>query len=166
MKHHHVSSRRLLAPPQNVRLGPLIHAFNIPAQPEVCVGASAFCEAVCYARRFLFQIQHTRHQEHLERTRRQDFMSSMITEIRNQAVQVLRIHVSGDFYDESYVRSWIWIITKCPQTTFFAYTRSWRDPAILSALAELAGSRTCTSGSARTPRLEPRQRFPGSTVRS
>ena len=48
---------RLLAGPHNARLGSAIHAFNLPAGPDVRIGATPTCATACYAKGFLFQIQ-------------------------------------------------------------------------------------------------------------
>jgi hypothetical protein len=57
--------------------------------------------------------------------------------LREDFVRVLRIHVSGDFYSAAYVSKWHKIIAATPDVSFFAYTRSWRDPKILPGLVEL-----------------------------
>ena len=59
----------LLSGPHNSRLGPAIHSFNLPAVPDVCVGATPACEAACYAKAFLFRLQRQRHLANLERSR-------------------------------------------------------------------------------------------------
>jgi hypothetical protein len=48
-----------------------------------------------------------------------------------------RIHVSGDFFHADYVRKWIEICRARPDVTFYAYTRSWRIPAIWDKIQEL-----------------------------
>jgi hypothetical protein len=67
-----------------------------------------------------------------------DFVARIITEIHRRGVHTLRIHVSGDFHDATYVHKWAAIARRCPQTTFYAYTRSWRVPSIVPALVALA----------------------------
>lgn len=52
--------------------------------------------------------------------------------------RVLRIHVSGDFYDVNYTRKWYEIAKSLPNVQLFAYTRSWREEAILPELLTLA----------------------------
>lgn len=131
-------TRRLLAGPHNTRLGPAIHAFNLPATPEVCVGASATCDEACYAKSFLFRLQLARHRSNHERLGGQRFAAAVATEVRRGLIRVVRIHTSGDFYAAAYVARWAAVARSCPDTSFFAYTRTWRDAAILPGLAELA----------------------------
>ena len=129
---------RLLAGPHNARLGPAIHAFNLPSEPDVCIGATPTCAAVCYAKRFLFRIQLARHRRNHERSRDDRFTRSVIGEIRRGMVRAVRIHASGDFDDPGYARRWAEVARACPGTTFFAYTRSWRNSGILAELVGLA----------------------------
>jgi hypothetical protein len=129
---------RLLAGPHNARLGPAIHAFNLPAEPGICIGASPACEDACYAKTFLFQLQHGRHRRNYERSLKADFPGAMIAEIRRGMVRVVRIHTSGDFYDASYVGKWAEVARASPGTALFAYTRGWRREDVLAELIGLA----------------------------
>jgi hypothetical protein len=122
----------------NTKLGENIHHFSIPAW-ETCPGRSAACR-VCYAR-------HGRYRTHklqailsanLQASQAGDFASRIVAEIGRRWCQVVRIHVAGDFYSAEYVAKWIDIATRCPRTTFYAYTRSWRIPAIVPALVALS----------------------------
>jgi hypothetical protein len=129
---------RLLAGPHNSRLGPAIHAFNLPAEPAVCVGATPTCSAACYAKGFLFQMHYARHRRNHERSREDRFARAMIGEIRRGMVRVVRVHASGDFDDPGYVRKWADVARACPGSTFFAYTRSWRSEEVLAEVIGLA----------------------------
>jgi hypothetical protein len=129
---------RLLAGPYNARLGPAIHAFNLPAEPDLCIGASPACEAACYAKAFLFRIQLGRHRRNHERSLEAGFSGALIAEVRRGLVRVVRVHASGDFYDADYARKWAEVARACPGTAFFAYTRSWRCEEVLAELIGLA----------------------------
>jgi hypothetical protein len=128
----------LLAGPHNARLGTAIHAFNIPAEPHLCLGSTQVCEAACYAKAFLFALQRERHRRNYQRSLQADFPNLMIAEIRRGMIGVIRIHTSGDFYEANYVRRWTEVARACPGTKFFAYTRSWRHAEVLAELIELA----------------------------
>lgn len=52
--------------------------------------------------------------------------------------RTMRIHDSGDFFSPAYVRAWIETCKALPEVKFWAYTRSWRIPAISAVLDELA----------------------------
>lgn len=124
----------------NGKLGEGVHAWSIPAV-ETCPGRSGLCSRVCYARsgRFRTRTMQSRLAENLAAARADDFAARVVAEVRRRGVHVLRIHVSGDFYDAEYAQKWATIARRCPGTTFYAYTRSWRVPTIAPALAELAG---------------------------
>ena len=49
----------------------------------------------------------------------------------------VRIHSSGDFYSEQYIRWWVEIATAASKVRFWAYTRSWAVGALLPALETL-----------------------------
>lgn len=50
----------------------------------------------------------------------------------------LRVHDSGDFFSREYVGLWMDIATLCPAVRFWFPTRTWRFPAWLPALRQLA----------------------------
>ncbi len=129
---------RLLSGPHNSRLGPANHAFNFPAEPDVCIGPTPTCSDACYAKGFLFRIQRARHRRNHERSRGDRFARAMIGEIRCGRVRVVRVHASGDFDDVGYARRWAAVAQACPGTAIFAYTRSWRSEEVLAELIGLA----------------------------
>jgi hypothetical protein len=67
-----------------------------------------------------------------------DWESRTIAAINKSSTKVVRIHASGDFDTPEYVQAWIRIIQACPDTTFYAYTRSWNVPGMTSSLVALA----------------------------
>ena len=124
----------------NDKLSQAIHHFDLPAALS-CPGSSELCRAKCYALRgrYLFpQVQERLHWC-FETSKRKDFPKLMTEEIhRKGAAFVVRIHCSGDYYSEAYVRKWIKVIRASPNTRFFGYTRSWSVQAIYPALCELS----------------------------
>jgi hypothetical protein len=77
-------------------------------------------------------------EQNWEYSKRDDFVSLALAWITSLFVRVLRVHASGEFYDEPYVRKWIAIAKATPRVKYFAYTRSWRKPELVEALKELA----------------------------
>jgi hypothetical protein len=49
---------------------------------------------------------------------------------------ILRLHVSGDFYNAQYAEDWIEALRANPHIKPFGFTRSWRDPEIFKALSK------------------------------
>lgn len=149
----------------NGKLGEGIHAWSLPAI-ETCTGRSDLCSRVCYARsgRFRTRTMQSRLAENLAAAEADDFVPRITAEIHRRGVHTLRIHVSGDFYDPEYALKWAAVARRCPRTTLYAYTRSWRVPAIAPALTELSRLRnarlwfSCDAETGSLPPLPPRVR--------
>lgn len=73
-----------------------------------------------------------------EFARTDEFVTWMNAQLVAQSVEVLRLHVSGDFFDAEYTAKWLSIIRQNKGIRFFGYTRSWSDPAIERVLRRLA----------------------------
>ncbi len=69
---------------------------------------------------------------------RPDFVRLMVGAIRCAEVLWMRIHDIGDFDSVAYVLAWIQIAKMLPDVRFWAYTRAWRAPELVPAIAELA----------------------------
>jgi hypothetical protein len=127
--------------PGNSKLGPLLHHWSIPsAVAAICVGATLLCLKLCYATKHHYCRPNVQKalEQNWEYSKRDDFVSLALAWITSLFVRVLRVHASGEFYDEQYVRKWIEIVKATPRVTYFAYTRSWRKPELVEALKELA----------------------------
>jgi hypothetical protein len=117
--------------PGNTKLGLLVHQWSIPSGlRHICVGASAICLALCYAMRQHYCRDSVKDalQANYRASLRKDFVVLAYGWIRSLF----------EFYSEEYVRKWIIIAKQNPRIVFYAYTRSWADPAIYRALKELA----------------------------
>lgn len=130
--------RSLLAV-RNGKLGSSIFHFDLPAV-ATCPGRSAVCERVCYATHGRFATRRVR--ARLAWCRRQslrdDFARRVSGEVRAKGCIVVRIHVSGDFYDAVYTGKWLEVAARHPKVRFYAYTRSWRVPEVVPVLEALA----------------------------
>lgn len=51
-------------------------------------------------------------------------MASLILSSLDKSAKIVRIHVSGDFFNASYFRAWAYVAMHRPQTKFYAYTKS------------------------------------------
>ena len=133
-----VTTRRLLAK-GNSKLGESVFAWSIPAK-KTCPGKTPTCEAVCYADsgRFKTGIVRNAATRNFTASKRSDFVQRMSREVFGRGVLVVRVHVSGDFYSPAYTRKWIKIVEACPETRFYAYTRSWSVPTIATELKVLS----------------------------
>lgn len=121
----------------NIKVGP-IPTFSLPAQAS-CPGATPWCIQHCYAKRYERMRPNCQraYERNLKLSRNpRRFVREMLKHIPRDT-PVLRIHVSGDFYDARYIYSWVTIARQRPRTKFWAYTRSWVVPALLPALERL-----------------------------
>lgn len=127
--------------PGNTKLGLLVHQWSIPSGlRHICIGASEICLMLCYAMRQHYCRDSVKDalQANYRASLRKDFVAIMCGWIRSLFARVVRVHASGEFYSEEYVRKWIRIVKQNPNVVFYAYTRSWSDPDVLVALKELA----------------------------
>ena len=92
-----------------------------------CPGSTDECEAICYAKRIGGPLR-SLYEE-----------NSFFTDAPRipDECRLLRLHISGDFDTVGYIRSWVTRLEMRPDVTCWAYTRSWRVPALLPALEEL-----------------------------
>ena len=89
-----------------------------------------YCAQLCYARNgtYLFPTVRAKHLANLEYTLN-DLMGwkvDMVDEIEKiglHKVRWVRIHDSGDFYSDDYLKAWINICSVCPSVIFYAYTK-------------------------------------------
>ena len=79
-----------------------------------------------------------RYERNLELSRRPDFARLVLAFLVLHDVGVVRIHTAGDFYGRRYARRWLAVMRKASDVVFYFYTRSWRIPAILPVLEEMA----------------------------
>ena len=122
----------------NDKLGRSIYHWSIPAI-TTCPGATEACKALCYASKGRFRASASKNNmaRNYKLSKSKYFAEAMICEIQAMRHPIIRIHVAGDFYNQSYIQKWIRIVKECPHATFFAYTRSWRRPELLPLLLRL-----------------------------
>jgi len=114
-----------------------VYNFGIPAFKSVtglitCPNAKQ-CATGCYARSGTYRFSNVvnAYEKRLELTQNKNFIEIMVAEIKAKSIQstskdrrcIIRIHDSGDFYNERYLNDWIDIIKGSPNTTFYAYTK-------------------------------------------
>lgn len=112
----------------NRKLPTTMGIFNLPAV-KTCPGSTPECRKWCYARkaeRIYPQVLPFR-----ENNFKMSLLDSFETDIeaelaRKRKVNTVRIHESGDFYNQKYLDKWLSIARKHPELTFFAYTKNQR----------------------------------------
>ena len=104
-------------------------SFDLPAI-ETCPGKTTECSRDCYAANLMriYPSVDAKYRRNLEIAHHPDFVAYMVDTI--PANCQFRIHVSGDFFHPDYAKRWAKIASARPDVTFYAYTRSWREPDI------------------------------------
>lgn len=115
----------LLSIGQNSKLGKKIGVFNLP-QGTTCPGATELCKKICYAAKAqrIYKAAAAKRQRNFHASMLDSFAQDMIAEIRDAKLSLVRIHESGDFYNQPYLNAWIEIMKALPGVRFLAYTKS------------------------------------------
>ncbi len=126
--------------PNNRKLGHRVYSFSLEAL-ATCTGKTGVCGKGCYATRFLYRLKRRIHKYMLDWTRRDSFVPDVLKQIRQDRPEVVRPHVSGDYYGASYAGKWLAIFRKATTTPFYFYTRSWRkaDGSVNKAMVGMFG---------------------------
>lgn len=121
---------RLPGVPTRPALG-LNTAGSQPYVPGTCPGATEECQAICYAARPVAEDGQV-FQMWLRNSLTEDVPADL-----PPGCTLLRLHISGDFTTEHYIDGWTALISRHPDVLVWAYTRTWRVPALLPALERL-----------------------------
>lgn len=121
----------------NPKVGEVL-TFSLPSK-KTCPGASLWCLKHCYANRYEQRRPNCQaaYLENLNLANNIEEFKKVMTGVLPRIIPYFRIHVSGDFFSEEYIKAWTEICKAFPQTIFWSYTRSWTIPELRSALDEL-----------------------------
>lgn len=110
----------------NAKLPKTIAIFNLP-RLVTCPGATAWCKQYCYtekSERAYPNVKPFRYRN-WDLAKSPEFVDTIVAEIKKLKVKTVRVHESGDFYNQEYLDKWIAIANQMPEVTFFAYTKSY-----------------------------------------
>ena len=114
--------------------------WNLPAV-GTCPGASDWCLGCCYnadPRTEVFPVDRWKKNWGWYISNSSALRSRILSQLAAAAQPcAVRIHSSGDFFSNDYIRFWIDIIRHARDTRFWGYTRSWRIDDLRPALEEL-----------------------------
>lgn len=102
-----------------------------PYNEGTCPGATPECQSICYASRPVAE------QGAVMGMWQDNSVTEEVPDELPYDCVFLRLHVSGDFTSERYIDGWTNLIARNPHVKVWAYTRSWRVPALLPALERL-----------------------------
>jgi hypothetical protein len=112
-----------------------IIGFGIPADYDftlngetvnTCPSALA-CRGVCYAKQGRYGMATVKNarKHNLDMSLRSDFVDMVVSDLsRMRKVNTVRIHDSGDFYNQEYFNKWNLIAMALPHIIFYAYTKT------------------------------------------
>jgi Gene product 88 len=123
----------------NDKLSASVFHFDLPAV-RTCPGRSQLCSRICYAKKNRYRYPQVKERLNwaFEQSKRNDFADRMVDELYRKGVVLMRFHCSGDIYSPAYARKMLEVIGRSPHCTFWAYTRSWRVPAIFPILKAIS----------------------------
>ncbi len=102
-----------------------VPTWSLPAV-LTCPTSSATCRRRCYARKAEYLHPHVRTSRFLNLVYSLNpyFIDLMSEAIERKKSWAIRIHESGDFYNQDYLDKWVAISLQFPAITFLAYTRN------------------------------------------
>lgn len=123
----------------NTKLGPSVYTFSIPAR-QTCPDATKICAKACYATkgRYRTHVVQKSLVANAALARRPDFDRRASAELITKQAKLVRVHPSGDLFSVGYATAWLRIMRSCPETTFWLYSRGWRNPKIRTVLKHMA----------------------------
>jgi len=128
----------------NAKLGKAIHTFTLPSG-YTCPGALACMTKAdretgkivdgkvqvfrCFAASSESRFKNVRfaawhNLELLKKNNTESLATDLIQSSLPADAKIIRIHVGGDFFSESYFRAWLNVASNNPQIRFYAYTKS------------------------------------------
>lgn len=101
-----------------------IPAYQSKSGFSTCPNAAA-CAKGCYATMGAYTFSNVAKvfEKRLKLALSPKFTLIINSEIKRRGIKRLRIHDSGDFFNEEYLNKWISIIKANPNTQFYAYTK-------------------------------------------
>lgn len=113
----------------NEKLGNSIPNFNLPW--HTCGKYNTpMCRKYCYARRGHFMAAGVKKafEERLKASKSDEFINIISSELKKleerKGIKYLRLHSSGEFYDQEYYDKWNEIARRHPNVKFLVYTRN------------------------------------------
>lgn len=98
--------------------------FSLPSR-VTCPGATDNCKEHCYAQKAekTWKPVLPSRKRNFEETKKMFFSWDIISMIDKIKSKYIRIHESGDFYNQKYLDKWKYIAQMCPDKMFLVYTQ-------------------------------------------
>lgn len=117
--------KKLLSKGCNRKLAKDVGVLNLP-RGITCPGKTPVCDSVCYANKAerMYKSARDSRQANLVLSRRPDFDKQLIQEVHSGGYAKVRLHESGDVYNQEYLDKLIRAVRGCPKTKFLMYSKS------------------------------------------
>ena len=108
----------------NLKLDKSVGIFSLPPV-KTCVNCST-CSKTCYANQAYKQYTNTKNawDNNYELSKTEEFIDAVCEELKHTRKEIIRLHSSGDFYNEEYINKWRKIMELNPNKQFYTYTKN------------------------------------------
>ena len=118
-------SKGLYLSPGNRRMN--IPTFSLPAE-ETCPNATEHCKQYCYAKKAekIWKGPRESRKRNYERSQKDYFVGDMFMLLRKKESEYIRVHESGDMYEQEYLDKWTKIMRAFPEKKFLIFSQMYR----------------------------------------
>jgi hypothetical protein len=111
----------------NRKLNKKIGLFNLPPG-KTCPGATRECMQFCYAKKAdrCYKSARDSRERNWEASKQPDFVAKFVQEVKDRGLTMVRLHESGDVYDQLYLDKILEICRQLPDVKFLMYTKSFQ----------------------------------------
>ena len=115
----------LLTIGSNSKLGKRVGVFNM-LRVVTCPGRTELCSKLCYAAKAerMYKAVRAMRKRNFEASKRPDFVDTLVREIDDNHLTLVRFHEDGDVYSQAYLNKLFEVCERSRSTTFLMYTRS------------------------------------------
>lgn len=114
---------------KNSKIHTAVGIFNLPAG-ESCPNSST-CKDTCYAKGAEQRYSNVKASRQFNYKLAQTDLNlleyMLVRQIKRQDIKIVRIHESGDFFNDEYTCMWGRVANQCPETQFYAYTKMYHE---------------------------------------
>lgn len=111
---------------KNSKLSKDVAIFNLPAI-KTCPNSET-CRDTCYARQAEecykeCRVQRESNYTTAKQATKTEFFEYIMNELDKNKAKIVRLHESGDFFNDEYIGKWLMIIKENPNIQFYGYTK-------------------------------------------
>ena len=108
--------------------GNVEYVVNIDGVGEVTIKGTCACNCEgCYAQTGFYKTPSCKKalalRTYIARNHLDFMVRAIIAQVKADKIRLFRIHASGDFFSLGYINAWRFIVSACPDTSFWTYTK-------------------------------------------